>query len=491
METSSNNPASCHRLAFGPFSLLPLQRALLRDREPIRLGARAFDILVALVERPGEPISRDALIAQVWPNTFVEAVNLRVHIAALRRALGDTEGRLIRTHSGRGYQLTVPVVRVAETLPPVATSAVLDLPVAVTRLIGRSQFIDEVVALLPRRRLMSIVGPGGIGKTRVAVACAQVLARSYRDGVGFLDLTKIAEPDAVAPALAVSLGVDDGPDALQNVIAHLRGRAMLLVIDNCEHVIDAAACLVDAISAAAPQVHILATSREALRAQREWVSVLPPLASPPEAEAISAEAALAYPAVDLFVEHASAAQFGYWLSDAEAPVVADICRRLDGVALAIELAAAQLGAIGVRWLADHLDDRLWLLGRGRRTAVARHQNLAALLDWSYRLLSEREQATLRRMAAFPGGCTLAEAVGLETKDGIRDPEVIEAVGGLVAKSLATLDASGSITRYRLGETTRAYVSGKLAGVTGDDRFSSMRALIPNHADLVDSGVTIS
>ena len=475
METSSTSPMLGRRLNFDRFSVLPDQRLLLRDGEPVRIGARAFDILATLATRPGELVTKDELIDQVWRGIFVDAANLRVHMTAVRKALGDVDGRLIRNDPGRGYRLIAEVSPAAEAASPtptpihfaaapihVALAAPMQLPTKVTRIIGRSEFIAVLIGQLPRRRLVTIVGPGGIGKTTVAIACAEALAGSYRDGVGFVDLTKVTETASVAASLARALDVAiNGDDPLHDVVEYLKDRQMMLVIDNCEHVIQAAAELVEMITVSAPGVHILATSRESLRVLGESVRRLPPLLCPPDVKDLSASEALGYPAVELFVERASAARLEYQLGDAEASIVGEICRRLDGVALAIELAAAQVDVFGVAWLAAHLDQRLWILKSGRRTAVPRHQTLTAMLDWSYELLSEQERATLHSVAAFPDEFTLADAIGLGIGDGAREIEVVGAVDGLVSKSLATLDASGSVTRYRLPETTRAYACAKV------------------------------
>jgi predicted ATPase/DNA-binding winged helix-turn-helix (wHTH) protein len=463
MESSGIAPAHSRRLSFDRFCLLPAQRVLLQGDTPIRIGARALDILVALASRPGELVTKDELITQVWPNTFVDPTNLRVNIAALRKALGDSGGRLISNDPGRGYRFTVDVRDTASAAQPASGVApdVCQLPRAMSRLIGRSEFVSALAEQLPRRRQVTVVGPGGIGKTRVAIACAEALAGSYRDGVHFVDLATVLEPASIAAAVAEVLEMAVGPDdPLRDLLRLLTGRELLLVFDNCEHVVQAAAGVVEAIASRAPGVHILATSRESLRSAGEWVRILPPLPSPPDTPNLSAAEALRYPAVELFVERAAAAGDGFQLADADAPAVGEICRRLDGVALAIELAAAQADVFGVAWLAAHLDDRLWMLNRGPRTAVPRHQTLSALLDWSYMLLSEQEQATLRRVAMFPGEFTLADAIAVAADQGVGDTEAVSAVVGLVSKSLAMADVSGPVTRYRLPETTRAYAFSK-------------------------------
>ncbi len=453
----------CDRIEFDRFSLLPSRRLLLRDGTPVRIGARAFDALLALVARTGELVTKEELTALLWPGTFVDPVNLRVNIAALRKALDDSDGRLIRTDTGRGYRFIAEVTQgaLSQSPAPVA-SPPRQLPAAMTRLIGRSDFVANITDLIPHRRLVTIVGPGGIGKTRVAIACAEVLAEQYRDGVAFVDLSAVEESASIADTVAQTLDIaSTTDDRLHDVMQHLATRQMLLVMDNCEHIVHAAAAIVEAISTSAPGVHVLATSREALRVRGEWVRSLPPLASPPEGLDLTAAAALSYAAVELFVERAAAAEEDFQLSDTNAPIVGEICRRLDGVALAIELAASEVHVFGLTWLAAHLNERLCVLGHGNRTAVARHQTLTAMLDWSYRLLSEQERETLRRVSVFSGEFTLSEAIAISAGNGIADIQVVSAVGGLVAKSLAMSDVTEVVTRYRLHETTRVYACAKM------------------------------
>jgi DNA-binding winged helix-turn-helix (wHTH) protein len=384
--------------AFGPFRFFPARQLLSEGETPIRLGSRALEILAALVERPGQLVSRDELTARVWPNTVVEESNLKVNVAALRRALG--EGRLgrqyIATVSGRGYRFVAPVEFSAPALRSARAERARNLPVPLTRTIGRADTIDALLEQLPRRRFVTIVGPGGIGKTTVALAMAEALIGAYEHGVGFADLAPVQDPHLVASAVASALGLTIlSGDALPALIAYLRDRQTLVVLDSCEHVIDSAALLAEQIISGAPAVHILATSREPLRVKGEQVHRLSPLASPPTSSRLSAVDALTFPAIQLFVERAAESLEGFELSDADAPVVADICRKLEGIALVIELAATRVDTFGVRELSTLLRDRFRLLRQGRRTALARHRTLAAALDWSYNFLSADERVILR------------------------------------------------------------------------------------------------
>jgi DNA-binding winged helix-turn-helix (wHTH) protein len=352
-------------IGFGPFRLLPTQRLLLEADKPVRLGSRALDILIALVERPGELVSKAELMARLWPSAFVEEGTLKVHVAALRRALGDGHSgrRFIATSPGQGYHFVAPVTRAEEperTAPTAAsTGHERNLPVLLTRLIGRSDTIARLAEQLPRQRLLTVVGPGGIGKTSVALAVADTQIAAYEHGVWLVDLAPLADPRFVPTALAAAIGFEiRSENSLPGLIAFLKDKRMLLVLDNCAHVVDAAAGLAVAILKGAAGVHILATSREPLRAQGEQVYRLPPLSSAPASPRLSAAEALAYPAVELFVERAgSLGEFE--LRDADAPIIAEICRQLDGIPLAIEFAAARVGA-----LASGVSQHAWIIACG-------------------------------------------------------------------------------------------------------------------------------
>ena len=458
--------ASERAISFGPFSLLPGQRPLLEGDKPVRLGSRALDMLIALVERPGEVVSRDELMARVWPNTHVDEGNLKFQISALRRTLGGGNRYLVNI-PGRGYSFVAQVARADEARiaapEPPQTENAHNLPALLTRLIGREDAITRLANQLLRQRLLTIVGAGGIGKTSVALAVAEQLIPAYEHGVWLIDLAPLADPRLVPSALADALGLEiRAENPLPGLVASLRDKKMLLMLDNCEHVIDAAAALAVGVLAGAPGVQVLATSREPLRIEGEHVHRLSPLASPPALARVTAAEALGFPAVQLFVERAAATLDEFELTDADAPIAAEICGRLDGIALAIELAAARVDTFGVRGVAAHLDDRFQLLTRGRRTALPRHRTLRATLDWSYELVPEPERVVLRRLAIFAGGFTEEAARAVAASAEIAASEVVESLANLVTKSLVSVDVGGVMVVYRPPETIRAYALQKLA-----------------------------
>ncbi|WP_420562329.1 ATP-binding protein [Thalassobaculum sp.] len=481
--------------SFGPFVLSVQRRLLLRDGSPVPLGSRAFDLLRVLVSRAGEVVGKDDLIASVWPDTFVEESNLRVHVAALRRVLEDeTAGtRYIVNVPGRGYSFSIPVTATGPD-PDAATSApaaspqtrpaadsVRSLPVRLVRTIGRSDDVEAIAGTLADRRFTTIVGPGGIGKTTVALCVAEELAGSMRDPARFVDLATISSarslPAAVATALGLSLPTEN---QIAGLAEGLRDRHMLVILDNCEHVLTEAALFAEAVLRAAPQVHLLATSREPLRAEGEWLHRLGPLEAPPVGVPLTADQALRYSAVELFVERAAARLEGFTLLDTDAECVAEICRRLDGVPLAIEFAAATVDTYGLEELARQLEHRFTVLTRGRRTALPRHQTLRATLDWSYDILTSGEKAALRRLSVFRGRFTAdAAAAVLSGSDGtdidLTAADVPGILLNLVAKSLMVREQRRTASVYRLLETTRHYGAERLAESGEEDCVAASHA----------------
>jgi predicted ATPase len=343
-------------------------------------------------------------------------------------------------------------------------------------MVGRDDTVRSLAEQLQMWRFVSIVGPGGVGKTTVAISVAHTLVDGFHDAVFFIDLAALTDPQLVPTAVASALGfMVQTEDPLACVLAFIGHRKILLVLDNCEHVIGVAAALAERLVSEAPQAHILATSREALRVEGEHVHLLYSLECPPEDVGLTAMEALRYPAVQLFMERAAASGYGAALSDIDAPIVARSCRRLDGVALAIELAASRVGCLGIRGTAELLDNRFSLLWRGRRTALPRHETLNAMLDWSYSLLSEREKVVLCRLSVFVGDFTRQAAGSVASETEVDEASVIDAVASLVAKSLISTTVINEST-YRLLDTTRAYAAAKLAERGEADQIARRHAI---------------
>jgi predicted ATPase/DNA-binding winged helix-turn-helix (wHTH) protein len=451
-------------IAFGPFRLRPARHLLLKGARPVPIGSRALEILIALVDRAGELVTKDRLVTQAWPHSIVEESSLRAQIAALRKVLQDSpeKSRYIVAVPGRGYRFVATTSRKEGSLDSKPAPARTNpLPVGIASVIGRAETIRVLSGRLKRCRFVTVVGHGGVGKTTVAVATAAEISGLYRDGVCFLDTT-LVEPGLLPSALASALRVSIISDSmLDDLAAHLQQKQVLIVLDNCERIADAAARASERILQCAPDVHILATSREPLRAEGESVYRLPPLDTPPAAAGLSAAQALTFPSVELFVERAAARIEAFTLCDADAPIVGDICRQLDGIALAIELAAGRVDAFGLRGIAERLDDRFRLLKGGRRTALPRHQTLAATLDWSYDVLPESEKLILRRLAVFAGGFTFDSAAALSTGTDTYSADILDGMANLISRSLVAADVNRVPPRYRLLDTTRAYARERL------------------------------
>lgn len=458
-----SNDRTDRAVLFGPFRLLPDRHLLFEGDTPVSIGSRALDILLALTDRAGELVTRDELVARAWPNLTVDESNLRAQVVVLRKALREREAGIsyIATVPGRGYRFVAPVSRNSPARG--RREGHHNLPVRLERLFGRDVATSAIKGRFNRYRIVTIVGYGGIGKTTLSLAVAEELAESYKDGVCFLDLAPLTDARLVAGVLASALGLANvAEDPLPDLIAFLQKRHMLLLFDSCETVIDTAAILAETLVKAAPGIHVLATSREALRAEGESVYRLPPLDSPPVLAGLTAADALTFPAVQLFVERAASSGSEFELNDPEASLVADICRQLDGIALAIELAAGRVDAFGIRGIAQRLDDRFRLLKGGRRTALPRHQTLTATLDWSYDSLSPAERMTLCHVSVFAGEFTLDEARAVTTESETFEVDFAVHLASLIAKSLVSAETRGPVARYRLLDTTRTYAVGKLS-----------------------------
>jgi predicted ATPase/DNA-binding winged helix-turn-helix (wHTH) protein len=461
-------------LKFGRFQVLPRRREFLAEGVPVPLGSRAFDVLMVLIEAGGELVTKDEILSRVWPGMVVEEHSLQFYISALRKVLGEDRG-FIKTISGRGYRFVGDITaavseqealanRRADLPSPLPDAEELtNLPAPTSHLIGREAELSKATALVTTHRLVSLVGAGGIGKTRLGIEVARNLLPKFANGVWVAELGVLSDPDlvAVTVATAVRLELPAGAVTPARVAAALSAKQLLLVLDNCEHVIHAAATMAEALLSANPTMHVMATSREPLRAEDEYLYRVPPFPVPAEGTE-DIEDLLRNDAVRLFVSRVRATEPHFAPDQRIAPAIAAICRRLDGIALAIELAAARAAALGVEEVAAHLDDRFHLLTGGRRTALPRHQTLRSTLDWSYELLSEAERVVFRRLSIFAGSFALAEATAVAPSGEIAASDVIDCVANLAAKSLVMIDASGATVRYRLLETTRAYAREKLA-----------------------------
>ena len=490
------DPGLLSRLRFDPFELRPAERLLLRDGAAVPLGSRAMDLLLCLLEREGEVVGTDELLERVWRGVNVESTSLRFQVNALRKALGDDGARFVVNVAGRGYSFVAPVARDAAgaaSPSPFPIGPRPALPAAPTGAIGRGPVIDHLARQITTTRFVTVVGPAGIGKTTVALALAHRMAAVVEGEAAFVDLSTERGDASVAGAVAAALQlVDARGEAGAEVVAQLRARPLLLVLDGCEHVIAGAAALAQAIWQAAPRAHILATSREPLNVDGEYVHRLEPLETPPP-ETPSFEAVRAYPAAQLFIERLAASGGQIGQEDADAGLVAEICRKLDGVPLAIELAAARVSAFGLATTHALLDSRLRLSWPGRRTAPPRHATLSAALDWSYTLLSADEAQLLRGLSAFAGPFTL-DAVETVLGD-LPDGPATATLLGLVSKSLVSAQSQGLQLRYRLLDVTRAYAAERLAETGeaarvaarhGDFALTTLRTLLDAEAPPVSA-----
>ncbi len=436
------------------------------------VGGRAFEMIEVLAQSAGELVTKDELMNRVWPGAIVMENTLHVHTAAVRKALGPYRG-LLKTEPGRGYRLLGDwtVRRQDAAAPPVnlqlarASSEPLttNLPEIVTPLVGRSAAAQQVRDLLSAYRIVTLTGPGGIGKTTLALKIARRVLAEFSDGGWLVELAPLSDPDLLPSAVATVLGLKlDGETISAEGVARVVGeRNLLLVLDNCEHIIDAAATLAETFVRLCPRTSILATSREVFRIDGECVYRVPPLDVPAPGQA-APDDILGHSAVELFVTRAQALDSDFSLRADNIKAIAAICRHLDGIPLAIEFAAGRAAALGIAQVAASLRDRFALLTSGRRSAVPRHRTLRAALDWSYELLPGTERLLFRRLAVFPAGFTIDAAVAVMSESGVDASSVMEGIANLVAKSMVALDKSEASTRWYLLETTRAYAREKLA-----------------------------
>ena len=448
-------------IAFDLCVLRPSARQVLVDGRVAAIGARAFDLLLALAERRERVVSKDELLDLVWPGVVVEENNLQVHISALRKHLGPA---VISTVPGRGYRFSAVLKNLAGTQDAPRAAAASALASALPRaagpvLYGREHDLLTLPYLLAAHRLVSIVGAGGIGKTALARAVAWQLQGRFAQGTVFIDLAPLRHAKTVLPHLAGAVQHTLGPGAMAATLATLAQALapahLLLVLDNCEHLVHAVAELTAALLAQAPRLHVLATSQEPLRLPDEQVYRVSTLALPAGPTLADAKAASA---VRLFADRAHAADQRFVLDDSNRATVVAICSQLDGIALAIELAAARVPHLGLQGLHDRLGQRLRLLSGGSRDTPPRQRTLRAALEWSHALLSPAEQAVLRRLAVMSGSFSSASAQQVAAGPDLEPWAVLDHLGALVDKSMLAVVGPGAAAAGMAHEAHETYAT---------------------------------
>ena len=440
---------------FGRFMLDPMGAGLYADGVPVPLGSTDLRLLLALVESRGDLVPKDELMSRVWGSRAVGENALYVHINALRRALGEG---CILNKQGCGYRFVAPVEKIRPELASRVEKPAGNLPkVGRSRLIGRGAELRALAELIAPGRIVTLTGPGGVGKSRLALAAAAAASAGFTDGVWLVELATVTGTASIPAAIATALGIKIGnnvtpQDALKRYLAH---RSLLVLLDNCEHVIGEAAPVAETLLASGPAIALLATSREPLSCAGEQVFEVPPLQLP--YERLSGEELRKIASVDLFVERATNADASFRIRDEELATAASICRRVDGLPLAIEMAAAWAGALGLETLDSKLDGSLEAWLRARSTAPARHSTMRATLEWSHGLLSASEQALLRRVATFAGSFSIPAAEYVATGGALDKNEVCECIANLVRKSMIAVMPAAGVQRYHLLQTTRAFM----------------------------------
>jgi predicted ATPase/DNA-binding winged helix-turn-helix (wHTH) protein len=471
MDPTTIVASSSSIIQIGQCEIDTVRRILRRRNEILEIGSRAFDILVTIASASGRIVTKDEMMASVWPTTVVEENNIHVHLSALRKVLG-ADGKLIVTVPGRGYRLVLPPDSQcasqsggnanvandddASTADGAAVPIHQPLPACIPKLIGRQDALDGVQSALRAHQTVTLVGTGGIGKTRLAVEIAHRMRENFADGVVFVPLAAACDAQSVLDAFACASGarLSATGAALGQIAVEWRDREALIVLDNCEQVLDIVAAVTEALADASSRMRVLATSRETLRVRDELVYQVAPLGVPAANDSVSDM--LRTPAVRFFLARAQADGAQLSFDETSVRLTGEVCRRLDGIPLALELAASRAAVLGIGLLAANLDDRFRILTGGWRTALPRHQTLKATLDWSYRLLSEDEQKLLRWLGTFVNGFTLDMACAMAEHAGLPRMVALDAISGLVSRSLLISDLEGATYRYRLLETTRAY-----------------------------------
>jgi predicted ATPase/DNA-binding winged helix-turn-helix (wHTH) protein len=467
----------------GEFTVSPSQGRIVSRAGEVHVEPRAMDVLVALACRPAETLTRDELIEAVWKHPHVSDEALSRCISVLRHALRDdgSHARLIETIPKRGYRLTARVEIVAQQRtsarvngrdahPRSRESGGIVLPdwsktnvaLQLTRIIGREAELAEIRSLLAEQRLVTLTGSAGVGKTRLALELGKLSLPDFADGVWLVELAPLSDPALVPATVATVLGVELGHAASpsKELSRRVGERELLLILDNCEHLVDAVASLAETVLGTAPGVRILTTSQVLINIAGEQAYRVPSLAVPND-DRLALDDVMGAAAVQLFVERATSVDSHFGVDNDNAAAIAAICRRLDGIPLALEMAAARAPLLGVEQLAQLLDERFRVLTGGRRTALPRQQTLRATLDWSYDLLPERERIVLARLGVFAGGFTIEAACAVAAEEAIDKVEVIDLLARLISRSLVVADTGDQSKRYRLLQSTREYALERL------------------------------
>jgi non-specific serine/threonine protein kinase len=443
----------------GPFVLDVDKAVLTRDGEPAPLGRKAVAVLTELIRAAPEYVPKSCILEVAWPGVVVEENNLAVQISSIRRVLAGAGGeRWIETLTARGYRFVGPLTRIPAIGAAADHVARPKPPEALTSFIGRERELAELRTALSRARLLTLTGAGGVGKTRLALCLADSVGTLYADGWWLVDVSALHDADLVPQTAVTALGLQErrGKDLAQTLIEHLEAKRVLLVLDNAEHLLDACARLVDTVLRRCAHVTVLATSRERLGVPGELTYRVPSLSVPDERRAHDAVRLLDYESVRLFRDRARLHLSNFEITEGNAPATASVCRRLDGIALAIELAAARVRSLSVEEIEARLDNRFALLTTASRTVPARQQTLRGAIDWSYELLSEAERALFRALSVFGGRFALDAVESVCVGPHVRRADVLELLTSLADKNLIVVDEVSGRTRYRMLETVQQY-----------------------------------
>lgn len=493
MEKSRHTEGQTATYAFADVRVDARAHQLLRDGREMQVEPKAFAVLLEFLAHPGELLSRDQILDVVWGHGFITPATLNRLIAQLRKALADDaeHPRYIQTVHGLGYRFIATLEGCEPGTPALrfAPTARARLPGRMDALIGRENDIAQIARMLRNSRLVTVAGPGGIGKTRAALETARSIAHDFPDGVWWFDCTAQTDGDALVHWLAGMFDIRMAAEAdelIARISDLLQTRRALLVFDNCERIAEALGGVVGTLLCACAELHVLVTSQQRLNCSGETLLGLPPLQVPPAGEwgTVEQVSSLAsIPAVRLLLLRSQASASGFALTPANAATVAEICRRVAGLPLALELAAARLRLLSPEQLLERMDVRLLNLAEANPGRPERHQTLRALIEWSFALLSEREQGLLCGLSIFVDVCTLGGATAIGAALGLEDTQTLELLEGLIDKSLLSVDGSTNPPSYCLLDSVRLFAQECLAA--GDCENRLRRAHLAHFVELTE------